>query len=84
MERPALVPFRPSHPPKSGYNGTLGPYPGYVNDPVDPKLSKTSADAKKEREKLGSVPAWRPGGIAKEGPHPSVIMVNMRFKTTAF
>ena len=29
-------PFRPSHPPKIGYNKTLGRFPEYIEDPKKP------------------------------------------------
>ena len=74
-----MVPFRPSHPSRSGWDGTIGRYPGYINDPIPAKLARTSQSAKQERNKLRQVPAWRPNGIAKDGPHPSIVQLNMRF-----
>ena len=79
FERPAVVPFKPSHPPRSGWDGTLGAYPGYVNDPVAAKLAATAGAAKANRDKANVAP-WRPGGAPRGGPHPSIVQLNMSIK----
>jgi hypothetical protein len=33
-------PFKPSHPPKTGYNKTLDKFPPYTEDPMRPVLRK--------------------------------------------
>jgi len=27
-------PFKPTHPPKKGYNGTIAKFPPYIEDPI--------------------------------------------------
>ena len=47
------VPFKPSHPPKKGYNRTLDKFPAYKEDPMRVVTRNKSA----EHEERGK---WKP------------------------
>lgn len=58
------APFKPSNPPKRGYNKTLDKFPPYVEDPL-----KFAARKKEEDEGKGK---WKPSHAGKTIPTPSV------------
>lgn len=58
------VPFKPSNPPKKGYNKTLDKFPEYKEDPL-----KFAARKKEEDESKGK---WKPSHSGKTIPTPSV------------
>ena len=49
-----LKPFRPSHPPRSGYNCTIQPFPMYKGESLQDKIEKEKADRAAEKKLL----AW--------------------------
>ena len=59
-------PFRPSHPPKVGYNKTLAPFPHYQEDPKKPLTRKVPIEGEEDRKK------FRPTHNFKSRPTPSV------------
>jgi hypothetical protein len=59
------VPFKPSNPPKKGYNKTLDKFPAYKEDPMRVITRKKTAD----NEDKGR---WRPTHNKKTVPTPSV------------
>lgn len=48
------APFKPSHPPRKGYNKTLDRFPPYKEDPLKPVLRKKTAEGEDERGR------WKP------------------------
>lgn len=58
-------PFKPSHPPKKGYNNTLDKFPKYKEDPPTRLMKKEKTD---EEEK----PRWKPTHNYKGRPSASV------------
>lgn len=71
-------PFRPTHPMKKGYNGTLEKFPKYMEDPLDLKLAKEKAERMAEIEKLGKVPPFVPSSTGKTGATASVLRMNLK------
>lgn len=59
------VPFKPSHPPKKGYNKTLDKFPPYKEDPMRVVTRNKSA----EQEERGK---WKPTHNKKTTPVNSV------------
>ena len=58
------VPFKPSNPPKRGYNKTLDKFPEYKEDPLRVVQRKKEADEEKAR--------WKTTYNKKTIPTPSV------------
>ena len=68
-------PFRPSQPPKIGYNKTLAPFPDYKEDP----LKFVERKMEEEEDK----PKFKPSSLPKTRPTPSV-QTNMRNLKASF
>ena len=64
-------PFKPSHPPRTGYNKTIMRFPAYKEDPKKPIERKMPV----EGEELP--PKFKPTHNSKSRPTPS-IATNMR------
>jgi len=64
-------PFKPSHPPRRGYNKTLEKFPNYVEDPLKEVTRRVAVEGEEDRKK------FRPTHRAKSRPTPSVA-TNMR------
>jgi len=60
------VPFKPSNPPKKGYNKTLDKFPPYVVDPLRVVTRKKTPEEAEERGR------WKPTHNKKTIPTPSV------------
>mmetsp|Transcript_32491 Transcript_32491/g.92084 ORF Transcript_32491/g.92084 Transcript_32491/m.92084 type:complete len:322 (-) Transcript_32491:182-1147(-) len=76
--RPSTVdtPFRPSHPPKSGFNATLSRFPLYAADPMEPKIAETKRIREEALSKMQST-AWAPEPKGcKSGPVDSIMKKN--------
>lgn len=58
------IPFKPSHPPKRGYNKTLDKFPEYKEDPL--KFPERKAEAENEKGK------WKPTHNKKSIITPSI------------
>lgn len=71
-------PFRPTHPMKKGYNGTLDKFPKYMEDPLDLKLAREKAERLAEIEKLDKVPPFVPPSTGKSGATASVLRMNLK------
>ena len=69
------APFKPSNPPKKGYNRTLDKFPEYKEDP----MKHVTRKEKPEEER----PKWKPTHNKKAFPMPSVT-TNMRNLKTEF
>ena len=67
------IPFKPSNPPKLGYNKTLDKFPAYIEDPLK------FAQRKKEGE--GEVGKWKPTHNTKTVVTPSVTTNFKNLKT---
>ena len=77
---PAMVhdkPFKPSHPPRSGYNKTLAKFPAYKEDP------KKGIERKRPVEGEEDKPKFKPSHNIKTRPTPSVA-TNMRNMKASF
>ena len=59
------VPFKPSNPPKKGYNKTLDKFPPYKEDPLRVVLRKKEAEEDKAK--------WKPTTRKREVPCTSVV-----------
>ncbi len=59
-------PFKPSNPPKKGYNKTIEKFPPYKEDPLKSVVRKKTPEGAEERAK------WKPTHIKKTVPTPSV------------
>ena len=68
-------PFKPSHPPKVGYNQTLAPFPYYKEDPKKPLTRKVEEEDDKK--------PFRPTHNSKSTPMPSVT-TNLRNMKASF
>lgn len=68
-------PFKPSSPPKGGYNSTFTKFPEYKHDPYDVKLS--AEDAKKAKEQRAAnqstKPVWKSMSVPKSSPTKSIV-----------
>lgn len=71
-------PFRPSHPMKKGYNGTLDKFPKYMEDPLDLKLAKEKAERMAEIKKLAGGAPFVPPSTTKAGATASVLRMNLK------
>ena len=60
------APFKPSNPPKTGYNKTIDKFPEYKPDPMKFAVRNKSAEAGEDRGK------WKPSHDKKTVPTPSV------------
>jgi len=69
-------PFKPTHPPRVGYNKTIAKFPAYIEDPKKPVTRKMSVG---EEEK----PKFKPTHLYKTRPTPSVA-TNLRNIKSAF
>ena len=77
---PAMVhdkPFKPSNPPKKGYNKSLAKFPTYIPDP------KKALERRRPVEGEEDKPKFKPSHNVKSRPTPSV-STNMRNLKTAF
>ena len=78
-KRPPLMehdkPFRPSHPPRVGYNKTLERFPAYMEDPKKPLERKMEEEDEKKK--------FRPTHNSKSRPCPSVT-TNLRNLKASF
>ena len=70
-------PFKPSNPPKKGYNKTLAKFPVYQEDPKKPVTRKVPIEGEDEK------PKFKPTHNSKSRPTPSVA-TNLRNMKTAF
>ena len=70
-------PFRPSNPPKLGYNKTLEKFPAYQPDPKKPVTRKMPIEGEDDKAK------FKPTHNVKTRPTPSVA-TNMRNIKSAF
>lgn len=70
-------PFKPSHPPRRGYNKTLAKFPLYQEDPKKPITRKVLIEGEEDKEK------FKPTHNVKSRPTPSVA-TNMRNMKAAF
>lgn len=59
------VPFKPSHPPKKGYNKTIDKFPEYKEDPLKIAVRKKE----EEKEEKGK---WKTTYKERTVPTPSV------------
>ena len=71
-------PFRPSHPMKKGYNGTLDKFPKYMEDPLDLKLAKEKAERMAEIKKLAGGAPFVPPSTTKTAATASVLRMNLK------
>lgn len=84
MERPINKaehdkPFRPSHPPRVGYNKTISPFPEWKQEPIkDITQRKVSGEDEKEEKAK-----FKPTHNDKTRPTPSVA-VNIRNLKASF
>lgn len=69
--------FKPSHPPRTGYNKTLAKFPDYQPDPKKPIERKMPVEGEDDKK------AFKPSYNGKSRPTPSVAC-NMRNIKTAF
>ena len=60
------VPFKPSNPPKRGYNKTLEKFPAYKEDPLKIVTRKKKVEGEEDP------PRWKPSHNQKTMPTPSV------------
>lgn len=67
------MPFKPSNPPKKGYNKTLDKFPPYKEDPL--KFAERKADADADKAK------WKPTHNKKGIPTPSITTNFKNLKT---
>ena len=67
-------PFKPSHPPKRGYNASLDRFPVYIEDPKKPLERRMVED---------EGPKFKPTHNSKSRPSPSVT-TNMRNLKASF
>ncbi|CAG9467125.1 unnamed protein product [Pedinophyceae sp. YPF-701] len=75
-------PFKPSHPPRRGYNATLERFPKYEMDPVPLKLEKARTERLRERERTAGQASWKPShGGKMPGPSTSIVRLNMSIGT---
>ena len=68
-------PFRPSHPPKKGYNSPLGAFPEYMENPLKPVTRKPEEEDDRKK--------FRPTHNSKSRPTPSV-QTNLRNLKASF
>ena len=68
-------PFKPSHPPKRGYNKSLAPFPTYIPDP--------KKGIERRRDEEDEKPKFKPTHNTKGRPTPSVAC-NMRNLKASF
>lgn len=47
-----MVPFRPSSPPKRGYNSTFNKFPEYKEDPIEERMKKERDERRKAKPKV--------------------------------
>jgi hypothetical protein len=66
VQKQKVTPFRPSSPPKKGYNSTINPFPTYQEDPYDKVSLKKDPNRK-------SAPVFRPVSCGKSKPTRSII-----------
>lgn len=59
------IPFKPSHPPKRGYNKTLAKFPEYKEDPMRVVVRKKETEGSDEKK-------WKPTHNKKSIPSSSV------------
>ena len=71
------VPFRPSHPAKSGGHATLNKFPKYLEDPLDMKLKSQQEVKLQEIKRLQSKPRFFPTSSAKSDATPSILKMNI-------
>ena len=70
-------PFRPTNPPKRGYNKTLAKFPPYKEDPKKPITRRMPVEGEPD------IPKFKPSHNGKTRPTPSVA-TNMRNIRTSF
>ena len=69
------VPFKPSNPPKMGYNKTLDKFPQYKPDPMRVITRKKPVEGEEER------PKWRPTYNQRTKPSTSVVTANRNLRS---
>jgi len=76
----AEKPFKPSSPPKNGFNSTFSKFPEYIGNPYDIKLTPEEAKAAKEKRasKESSKPVWKAVSTIRSSPCRSVIFGSYR------
>ena len=70
-------PFKPSNPPKRGYNKTLAKFPAYKEDPKKPITRRVPVEGEEDK------PKFKPSYNTKSRPTPSVA-TNMRNMKASF
>ena len=68
------APFKPSHPPRKGYNKTIDKFPPYKEDPLKFAVRNKSAEADEKAK-------WKPTHNNKNVPTPSVTTNYKNLKT---
>ena len=75
---PAVVPFRPSNPPKSGLGGTINKYPSHEPTPPPSKTQLLhEAEEVRLRSAWSKLPIFRPSGGLKSYVTRSVALENV-------
>lgn len=69
--------FKPSNPPKLGYNKTLARFPPYKEDPKKPLTRRVPVEGEEDK------PKFKPTYNAKSRPTPSVA-TNLRNMKSSF
>lgn len=67
-------PFKPSNPPKKGYNKTINKFPDYKEDPMKAVQRKHKQEGEDDR-------IWRPNYYKKTVPTPSITTNYKNLKT---
>jgi len=70
-EESGLKPFRPSHPPRAGYNCTISPFPEYKGDPLGERIAREKKDKEEEKKALLG-PVFKPVSGPKSTRTPSI------------
>ena len=68
------APFKPSNPPKKGYNKTIDKFPPYKEDPMKPTMRKKTEEGADERK-------WKPTHNKKTIPSTSITTNYRNLKT---
>lgn len=68
-------PFRPSNPPKQGYNCTV--FPKYQEDPLDLKLKREKEAKKAELQRKANQAKFVPASTLKSGATASILRKNL-------
>lgn len=72
-EKKVEKPFKPSSPPKKGFNCTINPFPEYKSEATEPKSESPKGDTKEAKNR----PVFKPVSNAKSSPTRSIIFHSM-------